>query len=810
MGLLRDQSIPTIFQGISRQPDSIRFPGQVEDALNATFSVETGGFSKRLGTTVLTAVDATPVSNYKMHMVSRSSTEKYAMVHSGPDGGTAGDLRVFDLGDGSEKAVTIDDPADASFFDKAVDSFEFLTVLDYTFVVDKTETVAMLPAAAASGTTYAAMQLTKANQDSTYEVKVTFNNGDYFRAYLGGNTSWEPDMVVHYAPGGVATSWQRSIGGSVTTGSTNFGLGSALVAAKPDATWTVNYSGSFIYISNSSGVEFAVETKDPHGDTAWVVTGRRVTEPKDLVARSWNGHKVEIRKSTEPEGYWLKFVTDDPSAVYGPGTWDETVPDGTQTQFDPGTMPRALTRQPDGSFLLERLDWDEKMAGGDDLVPTPEFVGQQIADIVFRANRLGILSGETVYFSAAGDYFRFWPDSAVEITATDPFGLTNSTNKVSNFTYGVPFRRSLFIMSGEAQFEAYGDPFAPDTGRLEMATQYPANDKVRPVVLGDEMYFVSEIGQDAMLYSYVYNDDTVSEVAMEVSRHVRGFLKGPVVELASGALNNEIFILSNYDTSSVYTHKYYYEGRDRVQSAWSRFSFEGATIKSIAYQDGKLWLLIQRSDGVLYLESMPSVEADTVEFDVPPRLDRKVSVMGTYDSGTNTTTWDLGIVMDNPVVLTTNLFPENFRFLQLNVTQNGTEVSAKGDWTQSEVVAGDPYDSYVVFSRQFMREGDTAIINGRLQLRHMSLRYEDSGYFKVDVTPQYRDTRTYEMTGRILGAGDNQVQAFNLSSGSYRFLVSSNAETVNIRVGSDSFLPFTITSAAWVGFFNEISRQDRG
>lgn len=809
MGLLRDQAIPTIFQGVSRQPDSIRFPGQVEDALNVTFSVETGGFSKRLGTTILTQIGNAADTDYRLHLVSRSSTEKYAMIHTGPEGGNPGSLRVFDLADGSEKTINIDDPADADFFDKAPGNFEFLSVLDYTFIVDRTQTVSLLPAEASDTNTYASMQMTKGHISGKYEVTITHPNGDYFKAWVtGGGSISADDVVENLGRWETRAFWEKSVGGVVTIGSNTNGVGPCLIDAKLDATWEVSHAGTFIYIKNTAGVDFTVDTSDPHGEDGWVVTRKRVTDSANLTARSFNGHKVVIKKSTDVDGYWLKFVTDDPNDDFGVGVWDETVPDGTQTKFDNATMPRALSRQEDGTFLLERIEWNEKRAGGDDLVPPPEFVDNKISDIVFRANRLGFLSGETVYFSAAGDYYRFWPDSGVEIVATDPFGLTNSTNQVSEFRFGVPFRRSLFIMSGEAQFEAYGDPFAPDTGRLEVATQYPANENVRPVVVGDEMYFVSEIGKDAMLYSYVYNDDTVSEIALEVSKHVRGFIKGPVVSLVAGALNSEVYILSDADRSSLYLHKFYYEGRDRVQSSWSRYSFPNSTIKSVGYQSGNLWLLIERNDGNLYLEYLPSVQSDTDEYDIPPRLDRQVRVLGTYDGVSDTTSWDIGYNFQNPLLVTTNKFPEGDQFVRLSVERAGNILTASGDWSSSEVVIGEEFPAHVTLSKQYMREGDQAMINGRLQLRVMTLRYEDAGEFTVTVHPSYRATRSYTMSTNSVGAA--QIQPVNLKSGNFRFLVNSNAETVDITISGDTYLPFTITSAAWIGFFNEISRQDNG
>lgn len=788
MGLLQEQSIPVLFQGVSRQPDSIRFPGQVEDALNVVFSVETGGFSKRNGTKVLKKIGLSTQDDYRLHVVNRSATEKYAMVHFGP-GGAGGSLRVFDLADSTEKTVAFADPADATFFDKDPGRLAFLTVVDYTFVLDRELVVDMSAAPAGSGKTHSASQLTEANKDGTYKVTVKYDDGagyagSFTASKVEADNSSEPDQVV------------TALKGTLTTN-------------KPDASWTIESDGSYLFIKNTNAVPFTVETSDPLGDTAFKTTVARKDKTDNLTARAYRDHLVEIRKATETEGYWLKFVPDDPTAAFGVGTWDETVPPGTQVDFDPATMPRALVRLGDGSFELQRLSWDTKKAGGEVLVPKPEFVGRAISDIVFRGNRLGFLSGETAYFSAAGDYFRFWPESATQSVATDPFGLTNSTNSVSTFTYGVSFRRSLFIMSDEAQFEAYGDVFTADHARIEAATQYPAKSNVRPVVLGDELYFVSEAGKNVVLHSYVYNENSTSEVANDVSKHARGYIVGPVRELEAGTLNGEVFVLSDNDLSKVYVHKFYYEGNERVQSAWGQYGFAGATVYSMGYVNGELLLLIKRDDGYLYLETLSSVEVADANFDIQPRLDRQEFVQGVYDGGTNVTTWTMSYAsVGDLVALTTNQFSDPNKFLSLPVSVAGDTLTITGDYSEAPILVGENYDAYADLSKQYLRQGQEAIVNGRLQLRQMTLRYANSGYFTVKVLPAYRDEKLHTFTGRILGSGSNQIQKFSISSGRFRFLVGSGAENVNIRIGSDQFLPFTITSGAWIGFFNEISRQD--
>jgi len=354
----------------------------------------------------------------------------------------------------------------------------------------------------------------------------------------------------------------------------------------------------------------------------------------------------------------------------------------------------------------------------------------------------------------------------------------------------------------------YGTPFSPQEARIETATRYSAKSSVEPVAVGDELYFLAEAGKTAVLYSYIYNDDTVSEIASDVSKHVRGYVTGPVIEMAAGPLNGDVFLLSDHDRSELVSYRFYNEGQDRVQSSWGTFQFPGAYIHSISQEQDNLIILVER-DGDMFIESLPLEESTSSEFDEEPRLDRAQYILGTYDSINDETTWSVGFDLDNPAVVTTQLFPEGDRNLGLSVTKDGTDLKTRGDWSSAEALVGDKYDSYVILSQQFVRVDNRSIINGRLQLRHMTLRYSDTGYFYVNVTPENRPTKSRIFNGRTIGSDNNQVQKQSLSSGTFRFRVGSKADGVEIKIGSEEHLPFTITSAAWVGFFNEITRQDQ-
>jgi len=107
MGQERRIVIPSLFGGISHQPAHLRFPNQVQDSVNANFSVFDGA-TKRPGSAYLKNIISpapTALSDNRLHAIKRDSSEKYLVMY-GP-----GSIRVFELPTCLEATVTISNDA---------------------------------------------------------------------------------------------------------------------------------------------------------------------------------------------------------------------------------------------------------------------------------------------------------------------------------------------------------------------------------------------------------------------------------------------------------------------------------------------------------------------------------------------------------------------------------------------------------------------------------------------------------------------------------------------------------------------------
>ena len=77
-----------------------------------------------------------------------------------------------------------------------------------------------------------------------------------------------------------------------------------------------------------------------------------------------------------------------------------------------------------------------------------------------------------------------------------------------------------------------------------------------------------------------------------------------------------------------------------------------------------------------------------------------------------------------------------------------------------------------------------------LQLHHFYIKFEDTGFFKVEVTPEHRDTSTHKFTGKFLGGSSSTIGSLNLETGSFKVPIMSRADRVDIDVKNDTFLIF--------------------
>jgi hypothetical protein len=397
----------------------------------------------------------------------------------------------------------------------------------------------------------------------------------------------------------------------------------------------------------------------------------------------------------------------------------------------------------------------------------------------------------------------------------------------------------LILFSDQTQFileSSIAEALTPKTANVTVATEFENNTAATPVGAGSSIYFLTKKGSFSGVREYVTQEDINIKDAADTTVHVPRYIENGVFKMAVSTNENVLVLLGTDSPNKLYVNRWLYGNNfEKVLNSWCTYTFNSAkTIRNIDFIDTDLYLVVEEANGTT-LEKIP-FEADYKEAnaDFEYHLDHKVTeattgVSKSYSSSTGLTTFtlpyrlngDMNIVgrylgsgetstYVNAQGATVNLKPG--QTLQTTNTSNGSTatITATGDFTNSKFIVGEPFEMHYRFSQQRLTQGEGAgseLISGRLQLHHFYIKYEDTGFFKVEVTPDHRDTSTHTFSGNVLGAASSTIGSINLATGMFRVPVMSKADRVNIDIKNNTFLPTQLASAEYEAMFHMRSRR---
>ena len=335
-------------------------------------------------------------------------------------------------------------------------------------------------------------------------------------------------------------------------------------------------------------------------------------------------------------------VRDDPAT----STWIEVADPTIANEIADCTMPHELTRASDGTYTLAAAPWLPRAVGDATLQPNPPFIGKQIRALEFYKNRLCVLADENIYTTESGGLYDFWPAKATISLDTDPVDRVVSTNQVSILQHAATYRKLLFATAENNQFEFHSGnvPLTPTSASLDQATSYQTSALAKPVTMGDALYFAAANPGGSVIYEYTFSESTLSNVATDVTKHVRNLIPVDVVQVAADASTGTLYILTEGARNHVYCYKVFYDGTKKLLSSWSRYIFgtaESVTfIHGITVASGFLVALLERDDGEFYIEQVPiEREAPNTTLNYAPMLDAREVLTGVHDTTNDVTTW---------------------------------------------------------------------------------------------------------------------------------------------------------------------------
>ena len=313
------------------------------------------------------------------------------------------------------------------------------------------------------------------------------------------------------------------------------------------------------------------------------------------------------------EGFRLKVSgdnqqeEDDFYVVYrgaaGGGAWKETHKDGIQHEMAPETLPYTLKQKSvdlNGSPVLSFTfgvgsdnvgkTWADRLVGDESTNPFPSFVGKTISDIFFHRNRLGMLSGENVIFSEAGSYFNFFRTTVRTLLDQDVIDVAVSQNEVSELKAALPIQDALLLFTELNQFTITSSQLlTPAEVTIDQSTKFECDLKAAPVSAGNSAFFATKGGNYAGVREYYTEGDTEIKDATLVTSHVPEYLKGVMRKMVSSTNESMLICLTTDNLKEAYIYKWYNQGNQRVQSAWSKWIFD-TDVVDISFNNSNLYI----------------------------------------------------------------------------------------------------------------------------------------------------------------------------------------------------------------------------
>jgi hypothetical protein len=391
------QKISSLIGGVSQQPDTVKFNGQLRSCDNFYPDVALG-LTKRPGLQAIRKL-SNPVDNGTWFMAFRDDQEKYIMQFS-----KAGVLKIWSVSSGLSQTVNTVNAESISYATHtATDDLQLLQINDFIFVLNRKKVVSMAATVSAASTPYAFVSINTVAYKSTYSVKI--NATEFIYTTPEAQTAGVSNQL----------NVKDIVDGLVT-------------AINGNVLFTATGIGNTIYIRRANNADFSIEARGGNAGTSIEAFKGSVVSPGQLPKQFFNDLKIKVSGSndTGSDDYWVIFKTSDNTSS-GSGTWQETIAPNTVTTINEETMPHVIIREADGTFTYRKLDEASAIASAG-VVPVS---GIPTAVSILSATSGGhVINEEFAVTGGTGSNLRLLVDKIKTVTV-------NTTTLASSSSYAV-------------------------------------------------------------------------------------------------------------------------------------------------------------------------------------------------------------------------------------------------------------------------------------------------------------------------------------------------------------------------------------
>jgi len=519
--------------------------------------------------------------------------------------------------------------------------------------------------------------------------------------------------------------------------------------------FTVEQIGNGLYIKRTDAA-FNIST--PVSELLNVLTDE-VQDVADLPKQCKHGYVVKVRNSANDEDdYYVKFIAS--NNLSGDGVWEECNKPQRRIAFDKSTMPIQLVRTSATLFTLSQVDYEDCGVGDQFTAPKPSFIstvsGQDedtvtasrtINKMLFFRNRLVFLSDENVIMSRPGDFFNFWPKSAVAASAEDPIDLSCSSEYPAVVFDGIQVNTGLVLFTKNQQFmlTTDSDVLSPLTAKINALSTYNFNFKTNPVSLGTTIAFLDNAGKFTRMFEMASVLREGEPVIIEQSKVISKLFPKDI-NLIANSRENSFIVFAEKGGTSLYGFRYFTAGEKRIMQSWITWELSG-NIQHICMLDDAVYAVVrngttdvmQKFNLKLSGESTETITNDSKIYRVYLDNISSVTTAGnTYDSSTNKTTFAKpnGFAGTNQLVAY-DIDAGNDLGSYTPITVNGSNLEITGNWSGQTFLIGYLYEMEVEFPKFYVTQqsGDKFVsdVQSNLVIHRVKLNFGPLGAYDTKV-----------------------------------------------------------------------------
>lgn len=819
----KNKVYPSLIQGVSQQARQQRRDSQCEEQINCINSIVSGS-EARSGGNLVASLPGINLTDAFFYRIRRGADEQYIVTIKG------GDLKVYNLLTGVECAVSFPDGKSYLTLPGGVtseDSFSAISIQDATIIANKTVTLAMGSTLSTVRPREACFYFKAGAYSTTYTVSLRYNSVTYVWRYRTPDNSTAPNATFIATDQLAATFYRAMSGGAATGAPTDGGIiggahdgdttASRIVSPGTlPAGFNIALDGNVVRLWRTDGVDFRLSVSDGQGGRQLIGFEDSIESFSDLPKSCFSGYIVKVsgQDKSEDDDYFVRFAGNTGSD----GVWQETLAPGIKTGLDATTMPHTLQNTAPNTFVFKRTTWGSRVSGdGVTTSPEPSFIGQEIRELFYDRNRLGILTEANLVWSRAKQPFVFFPDTAQTTLATDPVDQDISYKDIVLLRRFVAASSTRMAWADGVQFTltTNDQTFKQETSEAIPASNYEFSDRVAPLPVGQLLFFALDHGSFTSIKDIIIDRERVAS-DNTTTAHVPRYLPGGPRHIAGSDALNMLFVHCAERPVSLWLYQWLFTDEGRVQAAWSEWRFPtGSSVLWAGFTSSTLHILVQRASGVILEEHDLSYLGRDAEQPVRLRLDHAVGaakITGlSYNASTDRTTFTMpysltGVPLGDLTCILEADYGDDYRGKTYDlVTVSGTTVVVKGDLTGRVFRVGFKITSSRTFTEFFDKQqnGDPYAAESII-LDRITVFHGVSGYYRVQVVTN-TSVRSYAYEGRRLGEASMATPGLATAEGSFTAPIQADSKETKIALINDSPYPSAWSAAEW---FYQVQRSE--